>query len=160
MSRLNSARLAHLRGRTVGFILQDANLINALTAWENVALPLYYRGISARRRKAAALSALSDVGLADRAYHLPSELSGGQRQRVAIARTIAAEPDIILADEPTGSLDSKRGREIVNILHSLALSGVTVLMITHDNSLANSANRVITVQNGLLTSERIGYNET
>ncbi len=160
VARLSSAKLARLRGRSIGFIFQDSNLIPTLNAVENVALPLYYRGISVSKRKAAALKALESVGMADRAYHLPSELSGGQRQRVAIARAVASEPDIILADEPTGALDSKRGQEITDILHSLSDNGVTVLMITHDNSLAQKAKRVLTVNNGRLTdscftSERI-----
>ena len=152
--------LARIRNRTIGFILQDSNLISAMTAQENVALPLYYRNVGKKERRRAALSALDAVGMTDRAEHLPRELSGGQRQRVAIARAIAASPDIILADEPTGALDSRNGREIVDLLRGLTRQGVTVIMITHDNSLALCADSVLTISDGKLTSERMNSNGT
>lgn len=160
VSSLHSTALARLRNRSVGFILQDCNLISTLTAIENVWTPLYYRGVGKRERERAALSALESVGLSGRANHLPRELSGGQRQRVAIARTVAANPDIILADEPTGSLDSRTGREIIDILRGLTERGSTVIIITHDDSLADSARRVLTITNGQLTSERMNFNGT
>ncbi len=160
VSRLGSTALARLRNRKIGFIFQDSNLISTLTACENVALPLYYRGIGRSERNAAASAALAKVGLTDRACHLPRELSGGQRQRVAIARAIAAEPDIILADEPTGALDSRTGSEIIGILRQISDNGGTVIIITHDDSLALSARRVLTISNGQLTSERIDSSGT
>ncbi len=150
VSRLNDSKLARLRNRSVGFVFQSCDLISDLTAEENVWLPLYYRGVSAAQRKVAAKKALEQVGLSHRAGHLPKALSGGQRQRVAIARAIAARPDIILADEPTGSLDCKARDEIVSILQQIALQGGTVVAITHDVSLANSAQKVFTVCNGHL----------
>ncbi len=154
VAKLGSYGLARLRGNAIGFILQDANLIPSLTALENAALPLCYRGIPYRKCKHTAQKALESVGMSDRAEHLPNELSGGQRQRVAIARVIAAEPDIILADEPTGSLDSRRSSEITAMLASLCNSGITVIMITHDISLAQCAGRILTVKSGYLTAER------
>jgi len=150
ISRLNSAALAKLRNRSIGFIFQSCDLVAELTAEENVWLPLYYRGIAAKERKAAARLALEQVGLSHRADHLPKALSGGQRQRVAIARAIAAKPDVILADEPTGSLDCDTRDEIIQILKQIADEGNTVITITHDISLASSAKRVLTIRNGHL----------
>ena len=142
--------MARLRNRSIGFVFQSCDLVSELTAEENVWLPLYYRGVpSAERRKAARL-ALEQVGLIDRARHLPHALSGGQRQRVAIARAIASQPDIILADEPTGSLDCDSRDEIIKILKQIAREGGTVIAITHDISLANSADRVLHIEAGHL----------
>ncbi len=155
VSRLRGSQLARLRNRSIGFVFQECNLIKTLTACENVWMPLYYRGVNSAQRKSAALDALRAVGLTDRANHLPHELSGGQRQRVAIARVIAAHPDIILADEPTGSLDSATGKEITDILRSLSEKGITVIIITHDDTMAASAKRVITICSGKCTAERM-----
>ena len=150
VSRLKGAKLARVRNRSIGFVFQSCDLVSELTAEENVWLPLYYRGVpSAERRKAARL-ALEQVGLSDRARHLPRALSGGQRQRVAIARAIASKPDIILADEPTGSLDCDSRDEIIKILKQIAREGGTVIAITHDISLANSADRVLHIEAGHL----------
>ncbi len=150
VSKLKGAKLARLRNRSIGFVFQSCDLVSELTAEENVWLPLYYRGVpSAERRKAARL-ALEQVGLIDRARHLPHALSGGQRQRVAIARAIASQPDIILADEPTGSLDCDSRDEIIKILKQIAREGGTVIAITHDISLANSADRVLHIEAGHL----------
>ncbi len=148
VSLMKGRELTKMRNRSIGFIFQNCDLIASLNATENVWLPLLYRGTSLSERKKAALNALEMVGLSSRATHLPRELSGGQRQRVAIARALATNPDIILADEPTGSLDSKIGREIIAILKSLAYQGSTVIVITHDDSLAKSADRMITIRDG------------
>lgn len=148
VSNFSKFQLTRFRNRSVGFIFQDSNLIQSLTAEENVELPLMYRGVGQAKRKRAAEEALERVGLASKTKRLPKELSGGQRQRVAIARAIAAKPDIILADEPTGSLDSQSGGEIIAMLRKLSSNGSTVIIITHDDSLAESARRVITIRDG------------
>lgn len=148
VSNFSRFQLTKFRNRSVGFIFQDSNLIQSLTAEENVELPLMYRGVGQAKRKRAAVEALERVGLASKTKRLPNELSGGQRQRVAIARAIAAKPDIILADEPTGSLDSQSGGEIIAMLRKLSSNGSTVIIITHDDSLAESARRVITIRDG------------
>ena len=152
ISSLGEKKLAYIRSRTIGFIFQSFNLIPTLTAEENVELPLMYRGVGRHERYALARSALEKVGLAERMYHKPSELSGGQQQRAAIARAIAAKPEILLADEPTGSLDKKSGEEVLNIIKAMNEEGVTVVMITHDNSIAASAKRRIKISDGRIIS--------
>ncbi len=153
ISRFKGSALARLRNRSIGFIFQSCDLVSELTAEENVWLPLYYRGVPAKERKAIALNALEQVGLSDRAQHLPKALSGGQRQRVAIARAIASKPDVILADEPTGSLDCQSRDEIIGLLKQTVADGNTVITITHDLTLANSAQRVLTIRDGRLHQE-------
>lgn len=145
---LSEKKLAEIRNRELGFVFQGFNLISGMDALENVELPLLYRGIPAARRRSLALSALDRVGLSERVRHLPDQMSGGQQQRVAIARAIAAEPPLILADEPTGNLDSKSGEAIMRILHSLHEQGTTVILITHDNKIAAAAERVVQIQDG------------
>lgn len=148
VSRLNDRKLSAIRNRKIGFIFQGFNLIPGLNALENVELPLSYRGISSSKRKKMAKDALAQVGLDTRLNHRPSEMSGGQQQRVAIARAIAAHPSIILADEPTGNLDSRSGGEIMQILNDLHEEGSTVILITHDPTVASMGQRIIRVSDG------------
>lgn len=148
ISSLSSAKLSRVRGEKISFIFQGFNLIPTLTAEENVELPLIYRGVPAEKRREAARLSLEAVGLSMRADHLPSELSGGQQQRVAIARALAANAPVILADEPCGSLDSRSGGMIMEMLHSLNKEGRTVVLITHDNGAALTAHRQIRISDG------------
>ena len=148
--------LAGIRNREIGFIFQGFNLIPALTAVENVELPLIYRGMGAAERRRLAVDALCAVGLEKRIFHRPNEMSGGQQQRVAIARAVAARPPIIMADEPTGNLDSKSGAEIMRQLVTLNQQGTSIILITHDNELAEVAQRIITIQDGHIISDRPG----
>lgn len=145
---LSEDRLSHIRNRLIGFIFQNFNLIPSLTAIENVELPLIYRGLGKTERQELAVKALQRVGLSKRMNHRPYELSGGQQQRVAIARAIAAKPPLILADEPTGNLDSKSGHDIIAILRELNEDGRTIVLITHDNTVAAAAKRVISINDG------------
>jgi putative ABC transport system ATP-binding protein len=149
---LSDNQLAEIRNRKIGFVFQSFNLIPRTTAVRNVELPMVYAGISARREHANA--ALERVGLANRAKHLPSELSGGQQQRVAIARAIVTDPVMILADEPTGNLDSASTLEIMKLLVELNESGRTVILITHENDVANFAKRIITLRDGKIVDDR------
>lgn len=153
VSALSDNALSDIRNRKIGFIFQGFNLIPNLSALENVMLPLIYRGVPMKERQAFAQEALKIVGLEHRIHHKPSELSGGQQQRVAIARAIAAKPPIILADEPTGNLDSSSTKEIINILHELHESGRTVILITHDNQIAANAKRVVKIMDGKIESD-------
>lgn len=153
ISRLGEKRLAHIRNREIGFIFQGFNLIGSLNALENVELPLLYRGMDHAERRRLAEIALQEVGLGSRMDHRPSQMSGGQQQRVAIARAIAADPPILLADEPTGNLDSKSGREIMQILCTLGKAGRTVVLITHDERIAQGAARVVRMCDGHLESD-------
>lgn len=146
-------QLAHIRNKEIGFIFQGYNLIPALTAYENVELPLIYQGISVFQRKERVMAALERVGMADRFGHRPSEMSGGQQQRVAIARAIATHPPIIMADEPTGALDSKTGAHVLEILRDLYRGGTTVILITHDNGIAATARRVVRLSDGRVISD-------
>ena len=154
-------QLAHIRNKEIGFIFQGYNLIPALTAYENVELPLIYQGISVFQRKERVMAALERVGMADRFGHRPSEMSGGQQQRVAIARAIAPHPPIIMADEPTGALDSKTGKHVLEILHSLHEGGSTIILITHDNGIAATAHRIVRISDGHIvadgTREEVGF---
>ena len=148
VEHLSENELSRIRNSTIGFVFQSFNLIPTLTAFENVELPLKYRGISKNERKCLALSALEEVGLSERARHNPCQLSGGQQQRVAIARAIASQPPLILADEPTGNLDTKSENDVIRILKRLNQSGRTVVVITHGKKLARVADRRITISDG------------
>ena len=153
VSLLSDDELSDIRNQEIGFIFQGFNLISNLTAFENVELPLIYRGVSKRERTNLAKEALRKVGLENRMTHKPSEMSGGQQQRVAIARAIAQAPPVILADEPTGNLDSHSSQEIMNILKTLHAEGRTVIVITHDNDIAANAKRIIHIEDGRITSD-------
>lgn len=153
VSSLSDNALSEIRNQQIGFIFQGFNLIPNLNAIENVALPLIYRGLPAGERLEYASEALRMVGLENRMKHRPAEMSGGQQQRVAIARAIAAKPPVILADEPTGNLDSKSTKEIMNILHELHDSGRTVILITHDDQIAANAKRVVRIMDGKIESD-------
>lgn len=155
VNRLSDRELTKIRNKEIGFIFQSFNLIPGLTAKENVELPLIYRGLSAAVRNELALHALEKVSLKNRVNHRPNQMSGGQQQRTAIARAIAAEPPIILADEPTGNLDSKCGAEVMRILYDLHAQGKTVIIITHDDSVAAQAARTIRIQDGVLVSDMV-----
>ncbi len=150
---LTDKELSKIRNQQIGFIFQGFNLIPALSAEENVELPLIYRGVGPGKRKELASRALERVGLSDRSRHRPSEMSGGQQQRVAIARAIATSPPIIMADEPTGALDSKTGHEIIDFLRKLNSEGSTVILITHDNGIAESANRIVRISDGKIIED-------
>ena len=146
-------QLSEIRGKKIGFIFQQFNLLPELTAYENVEMPLLYHKLTAAQRKERVERTLSQVGLSDRMDHRPSQLSGGQQQRVAIARVLAMEPSIILADEPTGNLDSHSGREIMDILGRLWQAGNTIVLITHDTQVANEAQRKVYVHDGILSTK-------
>lgn len=152
-ANMTDDELSEIRNKEIGFIFQGFNLIPSLTAVENVELPLVYRGMKKEERNKLALEALDRVGLSHRLDHLPKQMSGGQQQRVAIARAVAARPPVILADEPTGNLDSHSGIEVMKILHELHEEGRTVILITHDNEIANEAQRVIRIQDGQIVSD-------
>lgn len=153
VSRMTDNELSDVRNQEIGFIFQGFNLIANLDAIGNVELPLIYRGIDRKTRRAAAKQALIKVGLEKRMTHKPSEMSGGQQQRVAVARAIAASPPVILADEPTGNLDSKSTKEIMQILEGLHKSGRTVIIITHDNEIAEQVKRVIYIRDGRIEQD-------
>ena len=148
VTSLTDKQQAHLRNKQIGFIFQGYNLIPALSAAENVELPLIYQGLPVDQREIRVEEALKKVGMFDRADPRPAEMSGGQQQRVAIARAIATHPPIIMADEPTGALDSKTGRHVLEILHSLHEEGSTILLITHDNGIAATAERIVRISDG------------
>lgn len=151
--KMDDRQLSLIRNREIGFIFQGFNLIPSLDALENVELPLIYRGIRERERKALCTKALIRVGLKNRIHHRPSEMSGGQQQRVAIARAIAASPSLILADEPTGNLDHNSSREVLSLLDELHQAGSTIVLITHDDSIAASAKRCIRIEDGKIVSD-------
>ena len=148
VGKMNSNQLAAIRNELLGFIFQQYNLIPKLSVLENVELPLLYAGVPAEERRNRAIHSLERVGLADKRKHLPSQLSGGQQQRVSIARALAGSPSVILADEPTGALDSRTGREVLGFLKKLNREGDTVVLITHDNSIAVKADRIVRLQDG------------
>lgn len=152
-AHMTDDELSDIRNKQIGFIFQGFNLIPSLSALENVELPLIYRGIGKDERRKLSLAALGSVGLDGRGGHKPSELSGGQQQRVAIARAIAAAPPIIMADEPTGNLDSRSGVDVMNILHGLSDEGRTIVLITHDNNIAAQATRVVRVMDGHIVED-------
>ncbi|KHL91431.1 macrolide ABC transporter ATP-binding protein [Paenibacillus sp. IHB B 3415] len=152
--KLSDNKLAQIRNEKIGFIFQNFNLLPKLSAVENVELPLIYRGMSHRERREVARNALVRVGLESRIDHRPSELSGGQQQRVAIARALAGTPPILLADEPTGALDSKTGKEVLEMIKALNEQGHTIILITHDLEIAEQAKRIIRIQDGDLVEDR------
>lgn len=153
VSEMNEKELAHIRNRELGFVFQQYNLIPKLNILENVELPLLYKGVKARQRHDLAMTALERVGLGDRCDKYPSQLSGGQQQRVSIARALAGNPPVILADEPTGALDSKTGKEVLEFLKQLNREGTTIVLITHDNDIAAQIKRVVRIQDGKIISD-------
>ncbi|MDD3766061.1 MAG: ABC transporter ATP-binding protein [Eubacteriales bacterium] len=152
-SQMRDDQLADIRNRKIGFIFQSYNLLTKLTVLENVELPLIYMGKSRSERHRLAMQAIEKVGLSGREHHRPNQLSGGQQQRVAIARALANHPPLILADEPTGALDSKTGKEILEMIKEIHQSGNTVILITHDEQIAQTANRIIRIQDGKIFSD-------
>ena len=153
VAKMDDNRLAEVRNRKVGFVFQTFNLLPKLSAVENIELPLIYAGIGPEERRKKALELLEIVGLKDRAYHKPSELSGGQSQRIAIARALSNDPSLILADEPTGNLDSKSGAEIINLFMELNSRGITLVMVTHDQDIADHGKRILRLKDGLLVAD-------
>lgn len=152
IKNLNEKKAAEYRSIFLGFVFQSFNLINFKTAWENVSLPLYYQKVNRNKRKKLALQRLEEVGLLDWAEHLPSEMSGGQKQRVAIARALIADPKVILADEPTGALDSVTSIEVMDLLKSVNATGKTVIIVTHENEIAAETERIIRLKDGKIIS--------
>ncbi|MBC1679013.1 ABC transporter ATP-binding protein [Listeria welshimeri] len=150
LMRISDKKISKIRNKKIGFIFQQFNLMPRLTAFENVELPLIYRGTSKPTRKKIVLKSLERVGLLEKQKHLPAQLSGGQQQRVAIARAMAGNPEIILADEPTGALDSKTGEEVMRLLKEIHREGNTLIMITHDKTIAEQAERIIEIKDGKL----------
>jgi putative ABC transport system ATP-binding protein len=153
VSDMDDNQLAEIRNREIGFVFQTFNLLSRSNALHNVELPLIYAGVTAEERRQVALGALTQVGLADRIHHKPNELSGGQRQRVAVARALVNKPSILLADEPTGNLDSKTGAEIMALFEELFREGNTIIVVTHEEDIARQSRRIIRLRDGLISSD-------
>lgn len=153
IKNLSENRAAELRNKLIGFVFQSFNLINYKNAIENVALPLFYQSVSRKKRNILAMEQLERMGLADRAHHLPGELSGGQKQRVAIARALVTQPSIILADEPTGALDSHTSREVMDVFRQLNNEGMTTVIVTHDPGVGAATNRIIHLADGVIVPD-------
>lgn len=153
IEKLNERKAANYRNKFLGFIFQSYNLINFKNVAENVALPLYYQNISRKNRSQIAMHYLERVGLTDWAHHMPNELSGGQKQRVAIARALAAKPKLLLADEPTGALDSKTSAEVMKLIQEINDEGKTILMVTHENDIAQMCKRIVRLKDGMITED-------
>jgi putative ABC transport system ATP-binding protein len=160
VSHMSETALAEVRNRHIGFVFQQFNLLASMTAWQNVELPLVYAGVPRSERKERAMAALGRVGLSGRVNHRPGELSGGQQQRVAVARALVTEPDLILADEPTGNLDSKSAADVMRLMGELHDAGRTLVLITHDVEVASAADRVVGIRDGLLTDNDERYLES
>jgi putative ABC transport system ATP-binding protein len=154
ISMLKDDKLAEIRNKSIGFIFQQYNLISKLNVLENVELPLIYSGIHEKQRIEIAMEMLEKVGIADKRFNLPSQLSGGQQQRVSVARALAGRPPILLADEPTGALDTKTGKEILDFMQQLHEEGNTIILITHDDAIASMAKRIIRISDGKITEDR------
>jgi putative ABC transport system ATP-binding protein len=155
-ANLKESKLAHLRNKKIGFVFQQFNLLNRASILENVETPLLYGGVGPKRRRQLAMNALEQVGLADRVRHKPTELSGGQKQRAAIARAIVSEPSLLIADEPTGALDTRTGHQILELFEQLNRQGLSVLMVTHDAEVGNACRRVLTIRDGYISEEFTG----
>ena len=155
VSTMTEAELAHVRNRRIGFVFQQFNLLPSLPAWRNVELPLVYAGVAGAERRERAVAALERVGLGDRTANRPGELSGGQQQRVAVARALVTEPDIILADEPTGNLDTASTNAVLGLLDEVHASGRTIVLITHEHDVAARAGRRLTIRDGLITVDQV-----
>ena len=158
VTSLNDDQLSAIRNKSIGFVFQSFNLLPRMSALHNVELPLMYAGVEKNIRKELALRSLEKVGLSDRVHHRPAELSGGQRQRVSIARALVNNPGIVLADEPTGALDSKSGEDIMEIFGKLNAEGNTIIIITHENDIAAHCNRIIHLKDGMISSDTVNKN--
>src|SRR3954447_8106460 len=156
ISRLDDDELSEIRSRRIGFVFQNFNLIQQLTVIENLEVPLFYQGVPPQERRARAMEMAARVGLEQRLHHRPTELSGGQQQRVCIARSLVTNPLLLMADEPTGNLDSKTGAQILELFDELVAAGKTIIMVTHDPSIAHRCHRVIRLQDGLIVSDERG----